>query len=268
MQIGIDIGGTNIRLGVVTHEGKILARKKIAVGSKKSPEEIIALLESLVKSIGRKETVKAVGLGVPGIVSAREGIVYSSPHYPLWKNFSLARRLSRKLKMPVVMDNDANMIARGELWKGAGKNWKHFLMITLGTGIGGALVTNGEMFTGTRGFAGEMGHMNVEPDGLPCGCGSKGCWETIVSGSGTKNFDTFARYLGIGLASLVNVTGIEKIVLGGGVMGSADLFLEKAKAELKNRIYAKTFEGIEIVPAELGDDAGILGSARMAFRRL
>lgn len=269
MTIGIDLGGTHLRMGVVDRQGKILARRKIVVGGLRTPKSIVQLISSNFSEIKshRPRVRWRIGLGVAGIVG-EGGIVYSSPHYPQWRNFKVAQKLSQRINIPVVVDNDANMVALGELWQGAGQGWDSFLMITLGTGIGGAIVIDKKVFHGDNGFAGEIGHMVVEAKGPRCACGSRGCWEVFASGSGMekrgdRNFGRFAYYLGVGLASLVNVTGIQRIIIGGGLVSKSRFYLPAAIREMKRRTYAKTWAGVKIRLAKLGDDAGVLGAARM-----
>ncbi len=311
--IGIDLGGTHLRLALVSERGEILASKKSEIGACRKPEELSRLMASLASEIFQKtgQTTNLFGIGLAGIVSPAEGIVYSSPHFPEWNNVSWKKILSQQLGTAVVIDNDANMIALGEKWMGAAVSWDSFLMIALGTGIGGAIVIDSKIFHGDNGFAGEFGHMVLAPDGSPCGCGGRGCFETFASASGLRRmveeatiddeipgtselyeilkgkesdltrrlaelakkgnqaareiYEKMGYYLGIGLASLIQVTGIQKIILGGGLAGAADLFLEEAKKEMIRRLYRKTGEGTEIRLSQLGDDAGVLGGALSAL---
>lgn len=306
--IGIDLGGTNLRLSLVSKEGRVMGSRRSAIGKDRSEGEIIGrLVEQIRLMTGKikKGSVGAVGMGVPGIVSAEEGRVYASPHFPAWSHFHLAKRLKTRIKIPVFIDNDANMAALGERWMGAARGFNTFLMVTLGTGIGGALVIDSKVFHGNHGFAGEIGHMVINAEGPRCACGSRGCFETYASATGLsrmageflslrklsstdkndlavklarlarrghqtaiKTYRQFGYYLGIGLASLINATGIQRVVLGGGMMGAKDLFLYAAREELKRRTYAQTYRGIKICHALRGDDGGILGAALTAYRSM
>jgi glucokinase len=309
--IGIDVGGTHIRMSLVNGNGSSSFFHKIVVGQQRDPASILSQLAQGVRQVVSQSgvTPSAIGMGVPGIVSAERGIVYSSPHFPQWKDFFIAKQLSQILSLPVFVDNDANLLAFGEMSMGVAQDWPTFLMFTLGTGIGGGIIIDKRIFRGTRGFAGEFGHINLKRDGEPCGCGSHGCFETFFSSSALvrilKNgkfddpsllqlkeevvegdsqiglkmaalartgnkaalaiFSEMAIYLGIGMASLVNAFGIDRIVLGGGLIDASDLFLEISKAEMKRRTYPETAEGIEIRLAQLGDEAGILGAAFMGL---
>lgn len=309
--IGIDLGGTYLRHGLVDESGNILHQAKEVVRKERSETAIIKQIFNGIQPYLKEKPV-ALGLGVPGIVSTEKGIVYSSPHYPDWNNFSITHLLQNELPIPVVIDNDANLVALGESWLGAGRDWDSFILLTLGTGIGGAIIIDRKIFHGTNGFAGEIGHMVLSAEGPLCPCGSRGCLEVFASASGLKRilaamiedgelpqnqaledlqgapnheqvrelselarkgsgtaaeiWRQFGYYLGIGLASIINATGIQKIILGGGLMGAQDLFLDAAKKELGQRTYQQTALGVEIRKAQLGDPAGILGASRLAFR--
>ncbi|OGP09060.1 MAG: hypothetical protein A2048_06715 [Deltaproteobacteria bacterium GWA2_45_12] len=312
--VGVDLGGTYVRAGLVDRMGEITQMSKRAVDEIRSQKAVVDLLMELMGTFP-KEKVAAISLGVPGIVNAAMGVVHASPHFSEWKDFALQKEIFKNLKKSVFIDNDANRIALGEHWKGAAQEWDTFLMLTLGTGIGGAIIINSQIFHGTHGFTGEFGHIVVEASGPSCPCGGRGCLETFASGSGlVRNlkevfesdedslelkpiasllgqesstivaglasqaekgnllardmFLRFGYYLGIGLASLVSATGIQKIILGGGISASSGLFLNECRQEMKNRLYAKTFEGVEIRLAKLGDRAGILGSGLVALQHL
>lgn len=312
LAIGIDLGGTNLRMALVSSQGEIIAQKKVDVGINRGAELLIQKMDALKKELEEdaKQRGERIGLGIAGIVSPREGIVFASPHFPHWKDFAVGPLLSKQFGIPVFVDNDVNMTARGEKLLGAGRDWENFLMVSLGTGIGGALVIDSQVFSGNYGFAGEIGHMVCEAEGPPCACGSRGCFETFASAVGILRmaresaadsevpgssrilelindgrdlaaelalevkrgneaargiFDRMGYYLGIGLASLINVTGIPKVVLGGGLMGSGGLFLPSAREELGRRTYQKTNEGVEIRLSQLGDSAGVIGSGLSAF---
>lgn len=311
--IGIDLGGTHIRVALVTKKGEILYQHKERVGDKRTQEDIVEHICVLVKKLETKCRKKAsvIGIGVPGIVNCEKGIVYASPHFPLWKNFRLTELIQSQVNRPVIIDNDANMIAVGEKWKGSAREWKNFIMMTLGTGIGGALIIHSKLFRGDNGFTGEIGHMVIETEGPPCACGSRGCFEMYTSATGllrmtqelvnsktapeieklkqilnkdpaeltpylmqeAKQGNKVARslyekmgyYLGIGMASLINILGIQKILIGGGLTGASEFYLPKALQELKTRTYQETLKDTEVRLAQLGDNAGLLGSAKTAF---
>jgi len=185
--IGIDLGGTNIRGAAVSLDGKILSREKIFTEVKKGKEQVVKNLLTLISHLRESMEGKvplSIGLGVPGIILTEEGIVVKSPNFPDWVNYNLKADIERGAQTSVVIENDANAAALGEGWAGAGKGEDHFCVLTLGTGIGGGVVLNGKIWRGAVGMAGELGHINIYPDGRPCGCGSRGCMEQYASASG------------------------------------------------------------------------------------
>lgn len=264
--IGIDLGGTNLRVGVVNAQGKVIHERLVRVGGKRSQRDIVSLIAENV-SMFQCSNVSGIGIGAPGIVDFKRGIVISSPHYPDWHNFKLRDELSKKCGLPVALDNDANMVALGEAFHGAGLGFKNFIMVTLGTGIGGGIIINGEIFHGDTGFAGEIGHLVLEFNGRKCDCGGKGCFETIMDDA-SKNWKNFGRRLGAFLASLANVTGIFSFVIGGGVSNAWGNFIHFAKKEIAGRTYKETAKRIKIKRALLGDNAGVIGSAMELFKTL
>lgn len=185
--IGLDLGGTNIRGAAVDRSGKLWGFRKFPTEVQKGKTRVIRNLANLIREIQQRYPNKrlvGVGAGVPGTIQFEKGIVTRSPHFPDWKNVHLRKELALYLDVPFMVDNDANMAAIGERWKGAGKQKTNFCMITLGTGIGGGIFLNNRIFRGDHGMAGEIGHMTVHPDGYPCGCGNTGCWELYASANG------------------------------------------------------------------------------------
>ncbi|MBX7148044.1 ROK family protein [bacterium] len=306
--IGVfDVGGTHTRAGVVKGKKLLFSFKEITP-RERGMEDTVDFLAGMVRQLEEKvkKKIPVLSMGIPGIVSPKKGMVYASPHYPQWQNFKLVQKLKAKTKKKIIIDNDAHMIAYGERIVGAAKNWDTFLLLTLGTGIGGAIMINNKVFQGTQGFAGEFGHLVINPEGPLCGCGGQGCLETYASGSGlirmveeaaldyehphahalqallrdgpseiVKNlsvlasqgnvlardlFGQFGYYLGMGLSSIINITGIQNIVLGGGIIKSSALFMPHVMQELKKRLYQKTAEGVVIKQAKLGDKAGLIGA--------
>lgn len=294
--IVMDLGGTHLRAAVVNSKGRFGPLIKKVVGSNRSQKAMIAFIGEIYKKISQGKKL-SLSLGIPGIILATTGIVFSSPHFPQWKNFKIKSELQKKLKVPVCIDNDANLIALGEHKKGAATDWPTFLMVTLGTGIGGALVIDSKIFHGTLGFAGEFGHICINPKGPPCTCGGRGCLELYASASGLerlvgaqhavpllqsisrsqlgeklfilarkknravqKILNQFGFDLGIGLAALVNVTGIQKIVIGGGLLFLAPFYWDAMKKSFKGHIYPKIGRETLFRKGKLGDRAGLVGA--------
>ena len=179
--IGIDIGGTKVAAGVVSTDGTILRRMQVPTPSH-SPEAVEDAIVALVDQLSRAYTVGSVGIGAAGWVDSEQSLVRFSPHLA-WRNEPLSARLNQRISLPVMVDNDANAAAWAEYRYGAGRGAKVMVCITLGTGIGGAIVVNGKLFRGAYGMAGEFGHMGLVPEGHWCPCGNRGCWEQYASGN-------------------------------------------------------------------------------------
>ncbi len=309
LAIGVDVGGTNIRAGLVGSDGAVLKLVTVPV-TNRSAEAVVEAICGHVESLAKhaSQPLAGCGCGIPGIVNSEEGIVYSSPNYPDWRDVPILKMLRSKIALPLSIDNDANMFAFAELLFGAGKGRRNMVALTLGSGIGGGIIIDGKLFRGDRGFAGEVGHITVEPDGVACACGNRGCWEqyaasrafthfvhrlplrekegilALASGdaaaltpefvaelAGSQNATAkdlwrfFGRYLGIGIASLVNVLGITTIVIGGGIARSWNLFIDAAKAEVEGRTYARNAKHLKLLKASLGDNTSVVGAASIFF---
>ncbi len=186
--IAVDLGGTNLRVGTVNREGEIAFREKEPSNSHAGSAVVLGRVAEMVRRAAAKVQEKVIGLslGFPGIINAETGVVHQSPHFPDWKDLEVLSYFKKEFPWPVVVDNDANHAALGEGWKGAGKGLKNFIMLTFGTGIGGGIVLNGEVLRGDRGFAGEIGHIGIDPEGPQCGCGGRGCLELYASAGGLK----------------------------------------------------------------------------------
>ncbi len=290
--IGIDIGGTDIKSAVVSEKGEFLHALSIPTQSHKSSEVILKnILKSFLKqkkwAQSRKLQIMGVGLGIPGIVSLH-GRVHRSPHFPAWIDYPIQKKLAEKISFPIVVDNDANMAALGEGWKGATQKSRNFVLLTLGTGIGGGIVIDRKIFRGDSGFAGEIGHLVLHKDGYACSCGGQGCLELYASASGLekvspfeakklyklalrgnkkakKIFDCLGENLGAGIASVVNILDIEHVVIGGGLSAAWKVFIPGLRRGVKKHIYPSTAQRISVMQARLGNNAGVVGAAKAAF---
>ncbi len=312
--ISVDLGGTNLRWALVDPEGAILGRWERATASMPDQEAIIHTLAEELLAAGREAEaqgaeIQAVGLGIPGRIMPQEGVVAFSPNIPALNDCPLGPRLKNLLPWPLVMENDANLFALGENWRGAGAGFRHLLGITLGTGVGGGLILNGRIWSGTAGTSGEVGHITIEPDGYRCKCGSKGCLETMASGAWTvtwvkeqlaqkapswlmelwekdpdaidgeilvvaarmsdplalRAFERVGRALGIAIADVVHLLGLNRVIIGGRFALAWDLFHLSMEEELHRRLTLFPPEKVSVAPAKLGDDAGLLGAARLAW---
>ena len=183
--IGVDLGGTNLRIAAVDEEGRLV--EKVTLGSKVPPSRdqvIDAMCDAIQRLTGKYKNsanLLGTGIGVAGIIDLHTGLLRESPNLPGWSDYPVRAEIERRLKTTVILENDANAAALGEQWLGAAKNFPDMAMITLGTGVGGALVLGGKIFHGMSGMAGEFGHTTVEPEGNPCACGNRGCLEQYAS---------------------------------------------------------------------------------------
>lgn len=181
--IGVDLGGTNIRVAAVSPDGKTLRAERLKTGASDGYEAVIKRIVSAVNSVSQQMPVKptAVGLAVPGAIDFAKGVVTWSPNFPDWSRVPVASDVSALLGLPVVIENDANAAAVGEGWTGSARGVGNFVMMTLGTGVGGGVVLDGRIWRGSTGMAGEIGHIPVHEEGRMCGCGKRGCLETYAS---------------------------------------------------------------------------------------
>jgi glucokinase len=183
--IGVDLGGTNLRIAAVDDQGKLV--EKVTLGTKVSlgRDHVIGDMCDAIQRMSEKFRASApllgIGIGVPGIIDIETGLLRESPNLPGWANYPVRAEIERRLKTIVILENDANVAALGEKWLGAARDFTDMAMLTLGTGVGGGLVLGGTIWCGANGMAGEFGHTTVEPEGHPCGCGNRGCLEQYAS---------------------------------------------------------------------------------------
>ena len=279
VKLGIDLGGTNLRVALLDAKGRVHQRAGVAVGEPRGLAEVIRLIRVLAAPLLQSETIETVGVGVPGMIDAARGVVLASPHFPAWKNAPVRELLRRQLKRPVALDNDAHCAALGEQWHGAGQRLDSFLLLTLGTGIGGAWVLDRKLWRGDFGGAGEVGHMTIQTEGPRCACGNRGCWELFASASAVKTFfgkkrvdleflpqghpfwKFFGKHLGVGIASLVLASGVHSVLIGGGLSKAWGAFAPAMQQELKKRIYGPAAKQLKVCRTRLGTDAGLIGAA-------
>ncbi len=183
--IGVDLGGTNLRIAAVDESGKLLEKLSsgtdLAHGRDVVIDEMTQAIRQLLDRFRGQGESRGVGIGVPGIIDMDTGMLRESPNLPGWSEFPVHAEIERRLGIPVMLENDANAAALGEKWLGAAKDYPDMCMLTLGTGVGGGIVLDGKIWHGMNGMAGELGHINVEPEGHPCKCGSRGCVEQYAS---------------------------------------------------------------------------------------
>src|SRR5215475_3411781 len=188
--IGVDLGGTNLRIAAVDERGQLM--EKVTLGTKTvlGRDQVLNDMCEAIRRVSDKYKssgdLLGVGIGVPGIIDMQTGMVRESPNLPGWSDYPVRSEIEKRLGAPVILENDANVAALGEKWLGAGRHVGDMAMLTLGTGVGGGLVLHGKIWHGMLGMAGELGHINVEAEGAPCGCGSRGCLEQYASALGVK----------------------------------------------------------------------------------
>jgi glucokinase len=183
--IAVDLGGTNLRIAAVSEDGKMLEKITTGTEVQKGRDHVITEMCDAIQSLTTKHRTSGdlagIGIGVPGFIDMDTGTILRSPNLQDWANFPVHQEIEKRLHTKVILENDANAAAMGEKWLGAGRNTDHMAMYTLGTGVGGGIVQNGRLWHGINGMAGELGHFNIESEGHPCGCGSRGCLEQYAS---------------------------------------------------------------------------------------
>jgi glucokinase len=301
--IGMDLSGPKVRAALLSDEGRVLERREELISS----ENLVEQVAKIGRELGAGDSsVSAMGIGIPGLVNRQTDRVVASRNLPATVRDDLHAEFMRATGIRVELENDANAAAYGEYKVGAGRGSRDIFYMMIGTGIGGAIILDGKLWTGASGFAGEVGHITIDTEGLECVCGNTGCLETVASAPSivrrarerlnrdstsslsklglNKDFtaddvaheanegDDFAlmmiertgKYIGTGVASVINLLNIERIVLGGGVMGAGQLILNPIIQEAKRRAFQPCFETTQIVAASLGSDAVAIGAAMLA----
>ncbi len=298
--IGVDLGGTNLRVAAIDAQGQVLHRVSeqavFETGPRQVVNDIVKVIQAVRASIGT-DGLRGVGIGVPGYIDIDAGVVIGSANLPGFEGFPVRDEIQQQLGTTIILENDANAAALGEMWLGAGKGIKDLVLLTLGTGIGGGIVIDGKVLHGFLGMAGEFGHMTVFPDGNPCGCGNCGCLEkhasaTAIAAMGRmmhfgrdttsakvyelalqgnerakRVFESAGRALGIAIASLINVFNFPLYLLSGGPLPAWDFFAPSMFAEVNKRSFTFARTGTRIEKGLLGGDAGLYGAAYLPLQR-
>jgi glucokinase len=305
--IGVDLGGTNIKVGLITEEGRVVGRRNVPTGSDGGPKAVAARIcgaarECVELSGAQQADLRGVGVGSPGTINLAEGVVEFSPNLPGWRNIPLRALIQDDLALPCVLDNDANVAALAEQWVGAGRGADSLVLLTLGTGIGGGIVLDGRIWHGAGGVAGEIGHMCIEPEGRPCPCGNRGCFERYASATGmvlslreaveagaqtpltarlesvtardisqaavagdavaAQVLERTARYLGLGVSNLMHILNARVFAFSGGVTAAGERLMAPLMDEMTKRTLEASRRNVRVCFAELPNDAGIIGAAR------
>ncbi len=297
LAIGVDLGGTNLRLALVERGGKILAERRGPTSVHEGPESCANRIATFAKELSTHSNLKILGIGIgsPGPLSRQNKLIFQTPNLPGFDGFPLGKKVEELSGFSTHLDNDAKCAAFGELSFGAAKGAKDFVLLTFGTGIGGAVIAGGQMIYGKSDGACEIGHMTLYPEGKLCGCGNRGCFEQYVSATALERrseefskrkisnvtlvqdavqkdhlaltvLEAFSTDLAIGCASLVNIFEPEKIIFGGGLFTSGGgPICEMVKAKMKDRCFVSSQKGLEILPSALSGEAGVLGAASLVF---
>ena len=308
--LAADFGGTHLRAAVVDEAGRILHRVDHPTPPANTPQTVMAGVVELLAAAaeGVDSRPSAVCIATAGLINADQGKVILAPNIPGFRNLVMTTPVAERLGIPAFIENDASAAALGEFRFGAGKGTRHLLHATVGTGVGGGLVIDGRLYRGAKGFAGEIGHVVIDPGGPRCNCGSRGCLEAMVSGvafagrarrllakgqspvlrelvgyrdptgadlfhaakAGDQTCEAEIRHgghlLGLGLGSLVNVLNPEAVTLSGGMLVMGEMFLAPMREALFSIAYGPA-SGTSLRLSALGDDAGLLGAAAVAFER-
>jgi glucokinase len=296
--IGLDLGGTNLRAAAISRAGKILEKIAVSANPLLGRESIVGSMVAVIDDLRSRwgtDQLAGIGLGVPGFILLKEGVIRNSNNLESLENFPFRDEMERRLKTRVVLENDANAAALGEKWMGAGRDVDDLVLFTLGTGIGGGIISEGKVLHGFLGMAGELGHLTVVPNGNPCGCGNRGCVEkhasaTAISAMAHLNglgdnlssaevyqlavtgnehartiFRSMGEALGIAVAMMVNTFNFPLYLLSGGVLPAWDLFAPAMLEEVRRRSFTFRTTNTRVEKAILGNEAGLYGAAYLPW---
>ncbi|MGK7888294.1 MAG: ROK family protein [Leptolyngbyaceae cyanobacterium] len=288
--IGIDLGGTAIKMGRFDAAGSCLQSLTLATPQPPHPEAVLDTFVEAIAQLDPDRQAQAIGIGTPGPTDVTRRIATIAINLPGWRDVPLADWLEQKCDRPVILANDANCAGLGEAWIGAGAQFQDLILLTLGTGVGGAIILNGRLFTGHGGTAGELGLITLRPDGPECNSGNPGSLEQYLSVGAIRRqsgmepkelgekaaagdegaiafWQHYGQTLGIGLTSLIYVLTPEAVIIGGGVSASAPYFLPVAQAEIERRVLPTSRLNLQLLTASLGNQAGMVGAAKLAWQR-
>lgn len=306
--VGVDLGGTKIELGLIDPQNKIVARKKIPTDAESGPEAAVermaAVVDEFARHVPEGASIASLGICCPGPLDHIAGVLINPTNLPKFYNVPLRQMLSDRLHMPVSMEHDAKAAGLGEFYYGAGRDEHSMVFMVIGTGVGAAIILDGQLIRGVKNFAGEVGHATVDRDGEACACGSRGCLETYTSGpwlarryqrlleregkslpnmseapitgemvaSRARDGEPLARQimdeageaLGIAVATMAMTLDIEQYVFGGSVPKCGDILLEPARRTVPKYSFRTVGPRVRLVVSELGDDGPILGCGWLA----
>ena len=286
--IGIDIGGTALKLGRFTQEGNCLESLSLETPQPATPTAIFSTIVPAISALRENGNCLALGVGMPGPADPSKRIARIAINLPDWLDVPFADWLENKTGLPTILENDANCAGVGEQWLGAGQSFNDFMFLTLGTGVGGAIILDGNLFTGRRGAAGDLGLITLNFNGPVCNSGNRGSLEQYASAQAILRetnkvpavwgeladagdptaiafWQQYGKTLGAGLASLIYVLTPEAIIIGGGISASSDYFLPSAQQAIEQRVQPSTRGNLKLLTARLGNRAGMIGAAKLAW---
>src|SRR4051794_30942186 len=296
--IGVDLGGTNLRAAAIDRAGTMLDKISGSTKFTEGREAVLADIASAISTLRERHgtaELAGIGVGVPGFIRIKDGFITGSNNLPYLEDFPVRDELSRRLDTGVMLENDANAAALGEQWIGAGKGVDDLVLLTLGTGIGGGIVSGGRIIRGCVGMAGELGHVTVIPDGNPCGCGNRGCLEKHASATAVtamahllrlgdnltpkevtefaqagdarakRIYEIMGEMLGIALATLANTFNYPLYLLSGGILPAWNFFAPKMLEVTRERSFTFRTTDTRIEKATLGNEAGLYGAAYLPW---
>jgi len=300
--VGIDLGGTNLKVGLLDERYRIVDKLVLSTRDLGCRDELIKAICSAVKDVVSDNKLKnhsifGVGIGLPGPVDAESGLVHFFPNIPGWKNVPLKKILEKNLKLPVFIDNDAKAMSLAEYEIGSARGSKSAVCITLGTGVGGGIIIDGDIYRGKNNAAGEIGHLPINLEGPKCNCGGKACLEAYIgnkrisqrvkkifkrdialdelsrmavkgSKPALKIWREVGEYLGVALTAVVNLLNPDCIVIGGGVSGAGNILFKRVKEVVLERAMPVQARQVKILKARLGNDAGMIGAGIIVARGL
>ncbi len=289
--IGLDLGGTAIKLGQFLADGTCINSLTVATPQPATPEAVVKRMVEAIAQLNPTENCLALGVGTPGPADKSGRIAKVAINLSGWQDVPLADWLEAQTGLPTTIANDANCAGLGEAWLGAGKDYQNLIMLTLGTGVGGAIILNGHLFTGHLGAAAELGLITLNFDGPVCNSGNNGSLEQygsiqairrmtgkepaelgeLAEKGDKKSVEFWKSYgclLGAGLASLIYVLTPEAIVIGGGISGSTKFFFPATLEEIERRVLPSSRENLQLLTAKLGNQAGMVGAAKLAWELL
>lgn len=289
--IGIDLGGSTMKLGRYTRDGECVKSIAVSTPQPSVPDAVISKMVYAIVTLDPEGLASAIGVGTPGPADAEGRVARVAINLAGWRDVPLADRLEAEIGKPTILANDANCAGLGEYWLGSGNAFENMILLTLGTGVGGAIILNGELFVGRHGTAGELGLITLNPNGPPCNSGNAGsleqhaCINAIRRRTGLDPkelgqraqsgdeaaiafWHEYGRDLGAGLASLIYVLTPEAVIIGGGVSASAEFFFPSMLHEIETRVLPSSREGLHLLPATLGNQAGTVGAAKLAWHLL